>query len=68
MLPEEPYIPVQYQPVEVPVPEQSESKTILVKKNSSFSKKDFTLNKMPEQADEDLLSQYINNDSLGKNV
>lgn len=68
MLPEEPYIPVYYQPVEVLVPEQPESKTILVKKNSSFSKKDFTLHKKPEQADEDLLSQYVNNDSLDEVV
>ncbi|KAF6313663.1 DNA topoisomerase II binding protein 1 [Rhinolophus ferrumequinum] len=61
MLPEEPYIHANYQPVEIPVSHQPESKTGLLKKNSSFSKKDFAPNEKHEQADEDLLSQYVNN-------
>ncbi|XP_054556990.1 DNA topoisomerase 2-binding protein 1 isoform X2 [Talpa occidentalis] len=63
MLPEEPYIHANYLPVEVPISDQPESKTALLKKNSSFSKKDFVPNEKPEQADEDLLSQYVNNNS-----
>ncbi|KAF5921877.1 hypothetical protein HPG69_013051 [Diceros bicornis minor] len=61
MLPEEPYIHANYQPVEIPVSDQPESKTALLKKNSSISKKDFTPIEKHEQADEDLLSQYVNN-------
>lgn len=61
MLPEEPYIHANYQPVEIQVSDQPESKTALLKKNSSFSKKDFTSAEKHEQADEDLLSQYVNN-------
>ncbi|VTJ75522.1 DNA topoisomerase 2-binding protein 1 isoform X1 [Marmota monax] len=64
MLPEEPYIHANYQPVEIPVSDQPESKTALSKKNnSSFSKKDSAPNEKHEQADEDLLSQYVNNNS-----
>ncbi|XP_037700609.1 DNA topoisomerase 2-binding protein 1 isoform X3 [Choloepus didactylus] len=63
MLPEEPYIHANYQPVEIPVSDQLESKTALLKKNSTLSKKDFTPNEKHEQADEDLLSQYVNNNS-----
>ncbi|MBZ3876315.1 DNA topoisomerase 2-binding protein 1 [Sciurus carolinensis] len=64
MLPEEPYIHANYQPVEIPVSDQPESKTSLSKKNSSnFSKKDFAPNEKHEQADEELLSQYVNNNS-----
>ncbi|KAM9187740.1 DNA topoisomerase 2-binding protein 1 [Dugong dugon] len=64
MLPEEPYIHANYQPVEIPVSDQPESKTAVLKKNSSsFSKQDFTPDEKHEQADEDLLSQYINNNS-----
>lgn len=67
MLPEEPYIHANYQPVEIPVSHQPESKTSLLKKNSSFSKKDFAPNEKHEQADEDLLSQYVNNNpTIGK--
>ncbi|KAF4020590.1 hypothetical protein G4228_012630 [Cervus hanglu yarkandensis] len=64
MLPEEPYIHVNYQPVEIPVSDQPESKTALLKrKNSSFSKNDFAPEEKHEQADEDLLSQYQTNNS-----
>ncbi|XP_027954986.1 DNA topoisomerase 2-binding protein 1 isoform X4 [Eumetopias jubatus] len=61
MLPEEPYIHANYQPVEIPVSDQPESKTALLKKNNSFSKKDLASDEKHEQADEDLLSQYVNN-------
>ncbi|XP_023383248.1 DNA topoisomerase 2-binding protein 1 [Pteropus vampyrus] len=60
MLPEEPYVHANYQPVEIPVSDQPESKTALLKKNSSLSKKDFAPNEKHDQADEDLLSQYVN--------
>ncbi|XP_066206563.1 DNA topoisomerase 2-binding protein 1 isoform X1 [Saccopteryx leptura] len=63
MLPEEPYIHASYQPVEIQVSDQPESKTALLKKNSSFSKKDYVPVEKHEQADEDLLSQYVNNNS-----
>lgn len=67
MLPEEPYIHANYQPVEIPVSDQPGSKTALLKKNSSFSQKDFAPNEKHEQADEDLLSQYVNNNpTVGK--
>ncbi|XP_067593877.1 DNA topoisomerase 2-binding protein 1 isoform X2 [Pseudorca crassidens] len=62
MLPEEPYIHANYQPVEIPVSDQPESKTTLLKrKKSSFSKKDFAPNEKHEETDEDLLSQYATN-------
>uniref|UniRef100_A0A8C0R959 DNA topoisomerase 2-binding protein 1 n=1 Tax=Canis lupus dingo TaxID=286419 RepID=A0A8C0R959_CANLU len=61
MLPEETYIHANYQPVEIPVSDQPENKTALLKKNNSFSKKDFASDEKHEQADEDLLSQYVNN-------
>ncbi|KAI4547886.1 hypothetical protein MG293_000216 [Ovis ammon polii] len=62
MLPEEPYIRVNYQPMEIPVSDQPESKTALLKrKNSSFSKNDFAPEEKHEQADEDLLSLYQTN-------
>uniref|UniRef100_A0A2K6G5P2 DNA topoisomerase 2-binding protein 1 n=1 Tax=Propithecus coquereli TaxID=379532 RepID=A0A2K6G5P2_PROCO len=58
MLPEEPYIHANYQPVEIPVSDQPESKVVVLKKkNSGFS------NEKHEQADEELLSQYVNNSS-----
>ncbi|XP_008579355.1 PREDICTED: DNA topoisomerase 2-binding protein 1 [Galeopterus variegatus] len=64
MLPEEPYIHAKYQPMEIPVSDKPENKIALLKKNnSSFSKKDFASNEKHEQADEDLLSQYVNNNS-----
>lgn len=67
MLPEETYIHANYQPVEIPVSDQPENKTALLKKNNSFSKKDFASDEKHEQADEDLLSQYVNNNpTVGK--
>ncbi|XP_044108274.1 DNA topoisomerase 2-binding protein 1 isoform X4 [Neovison vison] len=61
MLPEEPYIHANYQLVEIPVSDQPESKTALLKRNNSLSKKNLAPDEKHEQADEDLLSQYINN-------
>ncbi|XP_029796116.1 DNA topoisomerase 2-binding protein 1 isoform X2 [Suricata suricatta] len=61
MLPEEPYIHASYQPVEISV-DKPEGQTALLKKNS-FSKKDSTPDGTHEQADEDLLSQYVNNNT-----
>ncbi|XP_008247448.3 DNA topoisomerase 2-binding protein 1 [Oryctolagus cuniculus] len=61
MLPEEPYSHANYQPVEIPISDQLGSKRTLLKKNSSFSKKDLAPNESHKQADEDLLSQYVNN-------
>lgn len=67
MLPEEPYIHANYQPVEIPVSDQPESKTALLKKNTNISKKDLAPDEKHEQADEDLLSQYVNNNpTVGK--
>ncbi|KAM5313641.1 DNA topoisomerase 2-binding protein 1 isoform 3-T3 [Glossophaga mutica] len=60
MLPEEPYIHTSYKPVEIPVSDQPESKTSLLKRNSSFSKKECASAQKHEKADEDLLSQYVN--------
>ncbi|XP_036747981.2 DNA topoisomerase 2-binding protein 1 isoform X1 [Manis pentadactyla] len=60
MLPEEPYIHWNYQPVEIPVSDQPAVKTALLKKPSSFSQKDIASNEKHKQADEDLLSQYVN--------
>ncbi|KAM7063258.1 DNA topoisomerase 2-binding protein 1 isoform 2-T2 [Molossus nigricans] len=62
MLPEEPHIHANYKPVEIPVSDQLESKTGLLKrKNNSFSRKGFASAEKHEQADEDLFSQYVNN-------
>ncbi|XP_051062024.1 DNA topoisomerase 2-binding protein 1 isoform X1 [Phodopus roborovskii] len=63
MLPEEPYVHTNYQPAAIPVSDQPENQTTVLEKNSIFSKKDFTPNEKFQQTDEDLLSQYVNNDS-----
>ncbi|XP_045712815.1 DNA topoisomerase 2-binding protein 1 isoform X3 [Phyllostomus hastatus] len=64
MLPEEPYIHASYKPVEIPVSDQPESRTSLLKRNSSFSKKECASAEKHEQADEDLLSQYVNDNPI----
>ncbi|XP_006169340.1 DNA topoisomerase 2-binding protein 1 isoform X2 [Tupaia chinensis] len=63
MLPEEPYIHANYQPVGIPVSDQPENKTALLKKKNSLSKKDSAPDEKHKQADEDLLSQYENDSS-----
>lgn len=61
LLPEEQYIPASYQSVNTPVLEHP------VTKGSSLSKKEAVNIVQPQKADEDLLSQYITNDStVGK--
>nr|XP_048272669.1 DNA topoisomerase 2-binding protein 1 [Myodes glareolus] len=62
MLPEEPYIHSNYKPAGIPVSDQSEDQTIILEKNSTFSKKDFAPNEKLQEADEELLAQYVNND------
>ncbi|XP_075820941.1 DNA topoisomerase 2-binding protein 1 [Microtus pennsylvanicus] len=63
MLPEEPYIHSNYKPAGIAVSDQSEDQTIILEKNSTFSKKDFAPNEKLQEADEELLAQYVNNDS-----
>ncbi|KAL6082048.1 hypothetical protein STEG23_003102, partial [Scotinomys teguina] len=63
ILPEEPYIHTNYQPAGIPVSDQPTNQTSVLEKSSSFSKKDFASNEKLQQADEDLLAQYVNNDS-----
>uniref|UniRef100_A0A8D0LAS5 DNA topoisomerase II binding protein 1 n=1 Tax=Sphenodon punctatus TaxID=8508 RepID=A0A8D0LAS5_SPHPU len=59
LLPEEQFLPENYQTVETPIVEQLEIKSALPKTNS-FSRKEVV---QLQEADEDLLSQYVNNDS-----
>lgn len=66
MLPEEPYIHWNYQPVEITVSDQPAVKTALLKKPTSFSQKDIASNEKHKQTDEDLLSQYVNKLPIGK--
>nr|XP_036878822.1 DNA topoisomerase 2-binding protein 1 [Manis javanica] len=68
MLPEEPYIHWNYQPVEITVSDQPAVKTALLKKPTSFSQKDIASNEKHKQTDEDLLSQYVNKLPIGKKV
>ncbi|XP_006978735.2 DNA topoisomerase 2-binding protein 1 isoform X2 [Peromyscus maniculatus bairdii] len=63
ILPEEPYIHTNYQPAGIPVSDQPAHQTVVLEKSSTFSKKDFAPNEKLQQADEDLLAQYVNNDS-----
>ncbi|XP_041533301.1 DNA topoisomerase 2-binding protein 1 [Microtus oregoni] len=63
MLPEEPYIHSNYKPAGIAVSDQSEDQTIILEKNSTFSKKDFAPNEKLQEADEELLAQYVNNAS-----
>ncbi|CAO2633792.1 DNA topoisomerase 2-binding protein 1 [Lemmus lemmus] len=68
ILPEEPYIHSNYRPAVIPVSDPSEDQTVILGKNSTFSRKDFAPNDRLQEADEDLLAQYVNNDSTtGKN-
>ncbi|CAO2633794.1 DNA topoisomerase 2-binding protein 1 [Lemmus lemmus] len=63
ILPEEPYIHSNYRPAVIPVSDPSEDQTVILGKNSTFSRKDFAPNDRLQEADEDLLAQYVNNDS-----
>lgn len=60
MLPEEPYVLANYQPVEMPISDQPEGR-ITVQNNSSVPKTDLAPKENHKQADDDLLSQYVNN-------
>ncbi|XP_036615578.1 DNA topoisomerase 2-binding protein 1 isoform X2 [Trichosurus vulpecula] len=60
LLSEEPYIHLNYQPVEITVSDQPGMKSTLSKRNDSFFKKEFVDTEKHQQADEDLLSQYMN--------
>uniref|UniRef100_G3WED9 DNA topoisomerase 2-binding protein 1 n=1 Tax=Sarcophilus harrisii TaxID=9305 RepID=G3WED9_SARHA len=60
LLSEEPYIHLNYQPMEITVSDQPRMKSTLSKKNNSFSKKEFVDPEKHQKADEDLLSQYVN--------
>ncbi|XP_072507452.1 DNA topoisomerase 2-binding protein 1 isoform X1 [Notamacropus eugenii] len=66
LLSEEPYIHLSYQPVEITVSDQPGMKATLSKRNNSFSKKEFVDTEKHQQADEDLLSQYINDHMDGE--
>ncbi|XP_027728064.1 DNA topoisomerase 2-binding protein 1 isoform X2 [Vombatus ursinus] len=59
LLSEEPYIHLNYQPMEITVSDQPGMKSALSKRNNSFSKKEFVDTEKHQQADEDLLSQYM---------
>ncbi|KAM4821343.1 DNA topoisomerase 2-binding protein 1 isoform 1-T1 [Thomomys bottae] len=63
LLPEEPYVHAHYQPAELSVAEQPASKAALFNKSSSFSAPRVAPRVAPEPADEELLSQYVSNDS-----
>ncbi|XP_003342122.1 DNA topoisomerase 2-binding protein 1 isoform X1 [Monodelphis domestica] len=60
LLSEEPYIHLNYQPVEITVSDQPAMKSTLSKRNNSFSKKESVDTEKHQQTDEDLLSQYMN--------
>uniref|UniRef100_A0A8C5P0F3 DNA topoisomerase 2-binding protein 1 n=1 Tax=Jaculus jaculus TaxID=51337 RepID=A0A8C5P0F3_JACJA len=63
MLSEESYVRASYQPVEIQVSNQPENQTALSERHSSYSKNVFSPNENLKQADEDLLSQYVNDGS-----
>lgn len=63
---EEQYIPATYQPVDISILEHCVMKPVLPPKNS-FSKKEAVNVTPAREADEDLLSQYVtNNSTAGK--
>ncbi|KAM6315171.1 DNA topoisomerase 2-binding protein 1 [Aegotheles albertisi] len=61
--PVEQYIPINYQPLENPVLEQPGMKSILPKNNSLLKKEAVNVTKHQKTAEDDFLSQYVNNDS-----
>lgn len=67
ILPEESYIHTNYQPAGIPVSDQHGNQTTVLEKSGTFSKKDLAPNEQLQQADEDLLAQYVKDDStVGK--
>ncbi|XP_028612628.1 DNA topoisomerase 2-binding protein 1 [Grammomys surdaster] len=63
ILPEESYIHTNYQPAAIPVSEQPRNQTAVLEKSGTFSKKEFVPKEKLHQADEELLAQYVNDDS-----
>ncbi|XP_052043452.1 DNA topoisomerase 2-binding protein 1 isoform X2 [Apodemus sylvaticus] len=63
ILPEESYIHTNYQPAGIPVSDQHGNQTTVLEKSGTFSKKDLAPNEQLQQADEDLLAQYVKDDS-----
>lgn len=61
--PVEQYIPLNYQLLENPILEQPGMKSILPKNNSLLKKEAVNVIKHQKAADDDFLSQYVNNDS-----
>lgn len=61
--PVEQYIPVNYQLLENPILEQPGMKSILPKNNNLLKKEAVNVRKHQKAAEDDLLSQYITNDS-----
>lgn len=67
ILPEEAYVHTDYQPAGSPGTDQPGNQTTVLEKSGTSSKKDFTPNEQLQQADEDLLAQYVKDDStVGK--
>lgn len=67
LLPVEQYIPANYQPIENPILGQPGIKPALPKSSNLSKKETVSLVQYQEADEDDLLSQYINNDStLGK--
>lgn len=63
LLPVEQYIPLNYQPIENPVLEQPGIKRTVPKSNSLTKKEAVKLVQHQKADEDDLLSQYVNNDS-----
>lgn len=61
--PVEQYIPLNYQPLENPIFEQPGMKSILPKNNNLLKKEAVNVIKHQKAAEDDFLSQYVNNDS-----
>ncbi|XP_074911245.1 DNA topoisomerase 2-binding protein 1 isoform X2 [Buteo buteo] len=61
--PVEEYVPLNYQLLENPILEQPGMKSILPKNNNLLKKEAMNVTKHRKAAEEDFLSQYINNDS-----
>ncbi|XP_071417341.1 DNA topoisomerase 2-binding protein 1 isoform X2 [Pithys albifrons albifrons] len=63
LCPVEHYIPLNYQLLENPILEQPEMKSVLPKKNSLLKKEALNVTRHQKAAEDDFLSQYLNNDS-----
>lgn len=61
--PVEQYVPLNYQLLENPILEQPGMKSILPKNNNLLKKEAMNVTKHQKAAEEDFLSQYVNNDS-----